>query len=218
MPTTATATSITSTIQKLEATYAPETASAAHRAALAYVGNLATLEAISVLLTAAFVVGIVVIVRKTGWLRIRLERIDDVVFKADHAKRFVERSWSEVERHFFAGDDSDLKIAIIKADTLLDEALREAGVRGADIGDRLRQLTPSELPNLEHVWEAHKLRNRIAHEATFALKRDLAERALTVYEEALEHLGVLEKLPPTGTGSALNSDSGSGSGSGSRSQ
>jgi hypothetical protein len=50
-----------------------------------------------------------------------------------------------------------------------------------------------QLPNVEAVWQAHKLRNQIAHDGSLSLKRDLAERALTVYETALEHLGVLEK-------------------------
>jgi hypothetical protein len=167
--------------------------------------NLAIIDTISVLITVAFVVGIAIIVAKTGWLRVRLDRIDDVILKGNHAKKFVEKSWEEIERHFFAGNDNDLKIAVIKADTLLGEALREAGVLGSDLGERLKQLTPTELPNIEHIWEAHKLRNRIAHEADFVLKRDLAERALTVYEQALEHLGVLEKLPVTGPGA----DSGS---------
>jgi hypothetical protein len=57
---------------------------------------------------------------------------------------------------------------------------------------RLKKVSTAQLPNVDDVWQAHKLRNRIAHEADFALKRDLAERALTVYEQALEHLGVLE--------------------------
>jgi len=34
-------------------------------------------------------------------------------------------------------------------------------------------------------------RNQIAHEPDFKLKRDLAERALGIYETALKNLGVL---------------------------
>ena len=41
------------------------------------------------------------------------------------------------------------------------------------------------MPNLNELWQAHKLRNQIAHEPNFKLKRDLAERALGIYETAL---------------------------------
>lgn len=202
--TTTTTAVISSTVQQADA--------AGHRAAATYsaFANSAATDLVSILITAAFIVGIVIIIMKTGWLRARLERIDDVLLKSDRAKKFVEKSWEEVERHFFSGNDNDLKIAVIKADTLLGEALREAGTHGVDLGDRLKKLTAAELPNIENVWEAHKLRNRIAHEIDFVLKRDLAERALTVYEQALEYLGVLPEMTVTGSGS---SKLGPGSGS-----
>ena len=207
MPTGTATSSITSTIQQLEASYGPAAQAAGHNAAAAYFGALTTFEVISVLVTTAFIVGIVVIIRKTGWLRVRLERIDDVILRSDRAKKAAEKSWGEVERHFFSGSASDLKIAVIKADTLLGEALREGGIHGTDLGERLKSLTAADLPNLDHVWEAHRLRNRIAHEADFVLKRDLAERALTVYDDALVHLGFLKESPVTGTGSGSNSGS-----------
>lgn len=193
---------ITSTIKDLKATYGPQAQTVVHQTLTSYNAHLVVFEIVSVILTALFVTLIVVILIKTGWVQTRLHRVDDVILKADRTKKFVKKSWGEVERHFFSGSDNDLKIAVIKADTLLNRALREAGVHGQDLGERLASLTPNELPNIEHVWEAHKLRNRIAHEPSFALKRDLAERALTVYEKALEHLGILEKISDTDTGSA----------------
>lgn len=188
--------SITSTIQKLEAAYGPQVTATGHAASTAYSANLAALQFISVLLSIAFLVGTVYISIKTGWLQTRIDRIDDVILKSDVTKKRMEESWEDVERHFFSGDDNELKIAVIKADTLLDGALRDAGVFGKDLGGRLKKLTTFQLPNLENVWEAHKLRNRIAHEVNFVLKRDLAERALTVYEQALTHLGALTPIPP----------------------
>ncbi len=194
-------------LRQLSSAYASETAATAHRAAKAYFSALPTLEIASVVLTALCAAGVIAIIIKTGWVRARRERFENVVLKTNHAKRFVKKSWSEVERHFFSGSDSDLKIAILKADTLLGDALREAGIRGADLGERLRGIGEADLPNIDRVWEAHKLRNRIAHEADYVLKRDLAERALTVYEEALAHLGVLEEAPATSPAPDSNSPS-----------
>jgi len=190
---TTTSTSAAQTIQQLQSTYGPQAQAIGHSAATAYFNNLLLLQIISLLLTAFFIAFTINIIIKTGWLRTRMERIQEVVFKSDLSKKHVHETWASVERHFFAGDDNDLKMALIEADTMLDEALRSAGVSGTQLGDRLKKVSAAELPNVEDVWQAHKLRNRIAHETDFVLKRDLAERALTVYEIALEHLGVLEQ-------------------------
>lgn len=167
-------------------------------AASIYFSNLTWLQVLSVLISAAFIAGTVWIIIKTGWVRLRVERFQHVILKRDTLRTRTKTSWNDIERHFFAGSDNDLKIALIKADTLLDEALVDAGVPGAQLGDRLKRVRPDQLPNLEDVWQAHKLRNRIAHEADFKVKRDLAERALTVYEKALEYLGALDVEPEPG--------------------
>ncbi len=195
---TNTFTSATATLQYLQAAYGPEARSASQAFALFYFSNLTVLQILSVLFSSAFLAATVYVSIKTGWLRTRVERFQDVVLKNDLAKKSIRTSWDDIETHFFAGDDNDLKITILEADKLLDEALRNAGVPGNQLGDRLKNVKPARLPNIEDLWEAHRIRNRIAHETDFVLKRDLAEKALTIYEEALTHLGYLEtKKKPT---------------------
>jgi hypothetical protein len=169
-------------------------------APMAYLPNLVALEVLSILISAAFIIAIVVIIVKTGWLSSRVDRMRHVVLKADMPKRRVESAWKKTQTHFFAGDDNDLKIAIMQADNLLEDALRSAGVRGTNLGDRLKNLKKGEMPNLEQIWQAHKLRNQIAHEADFTIKRDLAERTLGIYGEALQNLGVLGEKKENGEG------------------
>lgn len=188
------ATSVASEIQRLEATYGPQAEAIGRGVASAYFSHLTILQVLSVMISAAFFAATIYVAIKTGWIRSRIDRIEDVILKTDLPQKHAQKSWDDVERHFFSGDENGLKIAIMKADTLLDEALREAGIVGRDLGERLRKVSPKDLPNIENVWEAHKLRNKIAHEINFQLKRDLAERALTVYEEALEQLGVLKPI------------------------
>jgi hypothetical protein len=163
------------------------------QAATIYASNLGLLEVAGVLITIGFAIGVVILMGKTNWLKNRKEKWRHVVLNADPAREQTKHSWKDIERHFFAGGDNDLKIAIIEADKTLDNALRNAGILGANLGDRLKKVKPAQLPNIEAIWQAHKLRNQIAHDDEKPLKRDLAERALTVYKQALEHLGALEK-------------------------
>lgn len=194
MPTTTitTATSAAAVLQNIQTAYGPKARVVGQTAAAIYFANLTTFQIVSVLLSAFFIAASVYIIIKTGWLALRVDRVRDVVLKKDDTRKRIRSSWNSIERHFFAGSDNDLKVAIVEADNLLDNALRNIGVLGSQLGDRLKKVRTSQLPNVEDVWQAHKLRNRIAHETDFVLTRDIAERALTVYKKALAHLGALE--------------------------
>ena len=158
-----------------------------------YVSYFSLLEVIGILATIAFIAGTLYIIDKTNWFRNHMDRLQGTVLKTDISKKRAERAWENAEKHFFAGNDNDLKVALLEADKILDDALRNAGIIGTNIGDRLKKIKPEQLPNIDDVWQAHKLRNQLAHESDFVLKRDLAERALGIYKKALESLGAIEE-------------------------
>jgi hypothetical protein len=157
----------------------------------AYFANLGTLEFVSAIISALLIAAIVVIVVKVNWLGIKVERFRHIVLKTDLPKEMAKKEWDTIEKHFFQGDENDLKVAVIEADKLLEEALREAGIRGASLGDRLKNLKTGQVENIDQIWQAHRLRNQIVHEPTFKLKRDLAEKALGIYESTLKQLELL---------------------------
>ncbi|HUZ93039.1 MAG TPA: hypothetical protein VNG29_03540 [Candidatus Paceibacterota bacterium] len=167
-----------------------------------YSSYLPLLKTISIFVSSFFVIATVFFIARTGWLTVRLDRVEDVVMKKNLPKERSKKTWQKVQRHLFAGDDANLKLALLEADKVLDDALRHAGIRGNNLGDRLKGLDEAKLPNLQQVWEAHKLRNRLVHESDFKLNRDTAERALAIYEEAFKKLGLLDAteveapLPP----------------------
>lgn len=170
----------------------PEVGRVEQQAVNIYFSNLGFLKAGSILLTAFFIVASVVFMLKTGWLQLRLDRVEDVLLKSDMPKKRSIKVWNRVKRHFFAGDDNSLKIAVMEADNTLDEALKLAGFKGENLGERLKNITEEQLPNIQAIWEAHKLRNRLVHETDFRLTRDTAEKALTIYEDAFKDLGLLD--------------------------
>lgn len=87
-------------------------------------------------------------------------------------------------------DPNANSMAILNADKLLDNALREKGVRGANMGERLKN-SASSFSNLNSIWAAHKLRNRIAHEDGITVSDDQARRALNTFRSGLRDLGAL---------------------------
>jgi hypothetical protein len=154
--------------------------------------DLGIIEFFSAVISAALIAGIVIVVIKTNWLGLKVERFRHIILKTNLPKEQAKKEWAKIEEHFYKGDENDLKIAVIEADKLLEEALREAGIRGSHLGDRLKNIKTEQLENIDQIWQAHKLRNDIVHQSTFKLKRDLAEKALAIYEDTLKQLGLLD--------------------------
>lgn len=65
---------------------------------------------------------------------------------------------------------------LMEADALLDEVLGMLGYRGTH-ADKLKRAGPYIL-QLNDVWRAHRLRNRIAHEAGVSLSQREADDAV----------------------------------------
>jgi hypothetical protein len=82
------------------------------------------------------------------------------------------------------------QFAVINADKLLDTALRERGVIGETMGERLKN-AKTRLGNVDGVWRAHKLRNRIAHEDGVRISKRQTLEALKIFKKALTELGAL---------------------------
>lgn len=103
------------------------------------------------------------------------------------------KTWIEVQRLADSSSPSDWNMAVIRADGLLDEALRDRGYEGETVAERLKIVDPTKLPSLERVWSAHRLRNLIVHGPLEAHPKETITFALRSYELALKELGVLKK-------------------------
>ncbi len=81
---------------------------------------------------------------------------------------------------------SDPARRVVEADIVLDHALKGLGYQG-QMGDKLKKMGV-RFSNLDSVWRAHKLRNRIAHEPGVQISEKEAEVALKAFEKALRKL------------------------------
>lgn len=97
-------------------------------------------------------------------------------------------NWRKILSQGSSDSENDRKIALVAADSLIEKILDLAGYSGDNLGERLKQIEPSDLDSLDALWEAHKIRNRIAHEAGYTLSREDALRALADFEKTLSEL------------------------------
>lgn len=94
--------------------------------------------------------------------------------------------WLNIKKRLDSFSPSDWKLAVIEADVILDDLLKRMGYKGKTLGERLKSINPANFASINEVWEAHKMRNRIAHEPESALSKDEAEKAILLYEKALK--------------------------------
>ena len=102
----------------------------------------------------------------------------------------MRQRWREVESLLDAPGEMSLKLALIEADKLLDHALKAMGMPGETLGERLK-FAAYKYPRLQDVWWAHRVRNRLVHEASFRLDRGLARKAVAGYARALKLIGAI---------------------------
>ena len=97
-------------------------------------------------------------------------------------------AWQKISEQGNSQVENDRKLAIIAADTLIEKILALAGYHGENLGERLKNIERGDLDSLDDIWEAHKVRNRIAHEADYKLSPNDTVDALARFERALKEL------------------------------
>ena len=95
--------------------------------------------------------------------------------------------WQIVLNHVNSANPAEWRLAILEADNMLDEMVRRMGYQGKDLGERLKAIEPSDFSHINSAWEAHKVRNKIAHEGSeFFLSQREARRIVGLYEQVFK--------------------------------
>ena len=97
--------------------------------------------------------------------------------------RLAARAWAQWEKLLEIADPSR---RVLEAESILDRVFRDRGYRGT-FGEKLKRMQKI-LPNIDAVWHAHKLRNRIAHEPGIRMREEEVQGALSAFEKALKTL------------------------------
>ncbi len=105
----------------------------------------------------------------------------------------IQHKWSEIESIMNSGNAIHLTSAVMDADKVFDLALK--GITGKDgsFADRLKAAEKrfSSYNIYQDIWEAHKLRNRIAHEVHAEIPALQSREALERFRKGLRDLRVL---------------------------
>lgn len=115
-----------------------------------------------------------------------LEMVREIQIKGKMVKR-----WEDVAVKSKSHIESDWKVAVIEADKFMDDLFKQIGFKGKDMGERMKQINPSQISNINEIWQAHKVRNNLVHDPNFKITYGDAEFVVKTYEKTLKELELI---------------------------
>lgn len=159
-----------------------------------------TIKIISAVVSILAIVGTLYVIIRSSSLRPSFrdrEEFQEITVSMDEEKRdasyapTLQEAWTSITQRLEQATDQDAALLIIEADALLDQALKALRIPGATFGERLKYISGPDFKSTDDVWEAHKIRNQIAHEGSVGVHYSDAVYALGKFEKALKELEMI---------------------------
>jgi hypothetical protein len=100
--------------------------------------------------------------------------------------------WNRIMEHANSGDEHQWRLAILEADIMLNELLDVLGYKGETMGEKMKMVNRANFNSIDEAWEAHKVRNRVAHEGS---ENPLTERekniVISQYARVFQEFGFI---------------------------
>lgn len=101
--------------------------------------------------------------------------------------------WNRVSEQASASNPESWRLAILEADIMLNELLDLQGYKGETIADKMKQVDRATFNSIDAAWEAHKVRNVIAHTG---VAHDLTprevRRVIALYERVFKEFRYID--------------------------
>ncbi len=150
---------------------------------------------IAFLAISAILFGLIVFTQmKVTYLQLLfINDLQQFVRMKSYSQKKLTKQWDKIIGRLDAGAESDYKLAVIEADSLMDDSLKKMGYDGLTLEEKLGKLSSVVLPNIDELYEAHHLRNNIVHDPNYRFTLEDAKKALEVYGKSFRDLQILEK-------------------------
>lgn len=118
--------------------------------------------------------------------------INHALAREKEKERSLNPRWKYVETLVESPNESDWRVSIMEADSLLEETLKDRGLVGANMAELLEEAKENGYSNIQNAWDAHIIRNKIAHEGLdYPITQVEARRVIRLYQNVFEGLDVI---------------------------
>lgn len=101
--------------------------------------------------------------------------------------------WNGIVDEANSEDERKWRLAILEADIMLNELLDVLGYRGETMADKMKQVDRATFRSIDSAWEAHRVRNQIAHQGSaHLLTAREARRVIDLYEQVFREFKIIE--------------------------
>ena len=101
--------------------------------------------------------------------------------------------WNRVQEQAHSDNEQNWRLAILEADIMLNELLDIKGYKGDTMADKMKQIERADFNTVDSAWEAHRVRNRIAHEGSAHLLNSReVDRIMRLYERVLKEFKLIQ--------------------------
>lgn len=142
------------------------------------------------IICALIVLGIVYLFREISRMRANEDAI--LYPKSVEIMSSTNPKWENILNQIESLNENDWKQAIIEADIMLADILDRLHLPGDTVGEKLKAVEKSDFLTIDNAWEAHKIRNQIAHEgSSFLLNQREARRVIALYESVFAEFHIV---------------------------
>lgn len=101
--------------------------------------------------------------------------------------------WNRIVEQAYSDDEQKWRLAILEADIMLNELLDLKGYSGDTMADKMKQIDRADFNAIDDAWEAHKVRNAIAHKGSAHQLNDReTRRIIGLYEKVFREFKIIE--------------------------
>ncbi len=151
---------------------------------------------ISIVLCVFFFVAIIITVEKLKAIRIKESEIYDAKVDMGYntasiptqkSNPEIAKKWDKVLEHVESENPNDWRQAVMESDIILDDVLTQLGYMGDGVGGKLKRANKADFKTLDDAWEAHKVRNQIAHAGSdYPFSQFDARKVIQQYKKVFE--------------------------------
>jgi hypothetical protein len=118
--------------------------------------------------------------------------IHEALVKQKEKDRNTNPRWHYIQTLIESPNESDWRVSIMEADSMMEETLKEKGITGATVSELLESAKESGYHSIQDAWDAHLVRNQIAHQGSdFPLSQFEGRRVIKMYQNFFEELRVI---------------------------
>jgi hypothetical protein len=178
-------TPITSPLTTGDVTHFLQTSSSADAFSQLYT-DWSVLVVLSIIASLILMVGVVYCVLRIFQIR----KYEELRFKASAhpvAAKDVSRvqlRWNRIVEQTRTDNEQNWRLAILEGDIMLNDLLDQLGYKGETMADKMKQIDRTRFNSIDLAWEAHRVRNTIAHQGSLqAITQREARRVIALYEQ-----------------------------------